>query len=65
MLEFTSAKEVLDFSKKNLIKQIDLKFTNLFGGLHHVTIPITRVNEQFLKNGIDFVQYMEIILRIV
>jgi len=54
MLEFTSTKEVLDFSKKNSIKQIDLKFTNLFGGLHHVTIPITRANEQFLKNGIGF-----------
>ncbi len=54
MLEFNSTKEIFDFSKKNSIKQIDLKFTNLFGGLHHISIPIDRVDEQFFKNGVGF-----------
>jgi glutamine synthetase len=54
MLEFNSTKELSDFIKKKSINQIDLKFTNLFGGLHHITIPTDRVNERFLKNGIGF-----------
>jgi glutamine synthetase len=40
--------------KKHGIKQIDFKFTDLFGRWHHITVPPSRVNEKLFTNGIGF-----------
>jgi glutamine synthetase len=36
------------------IKQIDLKFTDLFGRWHHITVPPSRVNERLFHDGVGF-----------
>jgi glutamine synthetase len=54
MLDFNTADEVLTYIRKNSIKQIDLKFLNLFGGLHHVTLPSSRATDGLLKKGVGF-----------
>lgn len=54
MLKFENENEVKDFAQSNEILQIDIKFTNLFGGLHHITIPVARLNNIFIHGiGID------------
>ena len=42
------------FFKKNNIAQIDLKFCNLFGGRHHVTVPAAAFSRKTLTEGIGF-----------
>ncbi|HEY5133716.1 MAG TPA: glutamine synthetase, partial [Candidatus Krumholzibacteriaceae bacterium] len=39
---------------KSGVKQIDLKFTDLFGRWHHITVPPSRVNEKLFTNGVGF-----------
>lgn len=54
MLRFENENEIKDFAQSNKILQIDIKFTNLFGGLHHITIPVNRLNNVFTHGiGID------------
>src|SRR5512136_1235867 len=36
------------------IKQIDLKFTDLFGRWHHITVPPSRVSEKLFRDGVGF-----------
>ncbi len=45
-------KDVLQYAKDQAVETIDLKLTNLFGGLHHITLPITRLNETLFETGI-------------
>ncbi|MCX5754270.1 MAG: type I glutamate--ammonia ligase [Candidatus Krumholzibacteria bacterium] len=40
--------------KSRHIKQIDFKFTDLFGRWHHITVPPSRVNEKLFTNGVGF-----------
>jgi glutamine synthetase len=35
-------------------KQIDLKFTDLFGRWHHITVPPSRVGEKLFRDGVGF-----------
>lgn len=51
MMVFESEREVIKFVQENLVQQVDIKFTNLFGGLHHITIPVSRFENAF-KEGI-------------
>jgi glutamine synthetase len=44
----------LEYAHQHDAAQVDLKFTDLFGGLHHVTVPISRVDEAFLAQGVAF-----------
>ena len=46
--------EFLNYAREHEIAQVDLKFTDLFGGLHHVTVPLSRVDEGFLTQGVAF-----------
>ncbi len=46
--------DFLGFAKENSVQQVDLKFTDLFGGLHHVTIPLTRFDDKFMAQGVAF-----------
>lgn len=43
---------VLTFAKDNSVKTVDLKFSNLFGGWHHIVLPIERLNENLFIRGI-------------
>ncbi len=44
----------LEFAEKNAVQQVDLKFTDLFGGLHHVTVPLARFDEHLMEQGVAF-----------
>ncbi len=47
-------KEVLEFAKKNDAKEIDVRFTDLPGILHHVSYPIARLTEESFEEGFGF-----------
>ncbi|HNW84800.1 MAG TPA: type I glutamate--ammonia ligase [Candidatus Cryosericum sp.] len=49
-----SLTEFLSFADACGASQVDLKFTDLFGGLHHVTVPLSRFDEAFLARGVAF-----------
>ncbi len=44
--------QLLTFASDNEIENIDLKFCNLFGGSHHITLPIERLDEKLFSQGI-------------
>ncbi|MBM3813714.1 MAG: type I glutamate--ammonia ligase [Acidimicrobiia bacterium] len=44
-------KEVLDFAKKNEVRQLDLRFTDLPGLWQHVSYPITQLDEGSFEDG--------------
>lgn len=44
--------QVITFARKKSVENIDLKFTNLFGGIHHITIPLNRLTESLFERGI-------------
>jgi glutamine synthetase len=44
-------KEVLDFARKNDVRILDLRFTDLPGLWHHVSYPIEELNEEAFENG--------------
>jgi glutamine synthetase len=46
--------EFLEYASERNTAQVDLKFTDLFGGLHHVTVPVSRMDERFLDQGVAF-----------
>jgi glutamine synthetase len=47
-------KEVLEFAKKNDARQLDLRFTDLPGLMHHVSYPIHVVDEDSFEEGFGF-----------
>lgn len=53
-MKFKSEKEILAFIKKNNIQMIDVKVVNLFGGLHHLTMPVGRIENKILTIGEGF-----------
>src|SRR5271169_789257 len=46
-----SPKEVLEFAKKNHVKQLDLRFSDIPGLQHHVSYPITELSEDSFNDG--------------
>jgi len=46
-----SPKEVLDLAKKNDVKQLDLRFTDLPGLWQHVSYPISQLSEESFSEG--------------
>ncbi len=44
--------QVISFSRENSIESIDLKFTNLFGGIHHITLPVNMLTESLFERGV-------------
>jgi len=44
-------KEVLEFAKKNEVKQLDLRFTDIPGLQHHVSYPIATLDEGTFEDG--------------
>ncbi len=49
-----TAKTVLDFMKKNDVKFVDLRFTDLRGKWQHLTHHVSTINESTFKEGIMF-----------
>jgi glutamine synthetase len=47
-------KTVLRFAVDEQIKFVDLRFTDLLGAWHHLTIPINQLNEEIFEAGIGF-----------
>ena len=51
---FVSREEVLDYMHDHEIQMVDLKFVNLFGGWHHITLPASHFNLETFERGIAF-----------
>ena len=51
---FKNYTELDSFVKTNKIEAIDFKYTDLFGRMRHLTMPASRLNESFIKNGEAF-----------
>jgi len=51
---FITREEVLDYLHDHQIQMVDLKFVNLFGGWHHITLPASHVNHETFDRGIAF-----------
>lgn len=51
---FAAIEEVTKYIRQNDIRFIDLKFINLIGGLHHITIPCHRFNSKLMEEGVGF-----------
>ena len=47
-------KRVLQFAVDEQVKFVDVRFTDLPGGWHHVTVPINQFNEGSFDSGIGF-----------
>ena len=47
-------KEVLDFSKKNEAKILDLKFVDLLGSWQHFSVPISELEVSLFEEGLGF-----------
>ncbi len=46
-----TSKEVLEFAKKNDAKQLDLRFTDIPSLQHHVSYPISELDESSFEDG--------------
>lgn len=46
--------EILALVKSEKATAIDLQFTNLFGGWHHLTLPASQLSENIFNEGIPF-----------
>mgnify|MGYP000150212998 CR=1 FL=1 len=43
---------IYKLAEDNSIETVDLKYTNLFGGLHHLTLPIDNLSSELFERGI-------------
>ena len=48
---FSSVDEVLAYIRDEDVKFLDVRFTDLFGGVNHVTLPIQNVDESTFTDG--------------
>ncbi len=51
---FKTIDEAVDYVRRNGFKMIDMKFTDLAGRWHHITLPVSEFNEKLMKNGVGF-----------
>ncbi|MGI6607326.1 MAG: glutamine synthetase [Peptococcia bacterium] len=51
---FANLNECKKYCQENGIKAIDFKLINLAGRWHHLTIPVERLDQQILDDGIGF-----------
>ncbi|MBB6172583.1 glutamine synthetase [Nocardiopsis mwathae] len=51
---FSSAEELLAFTRTEDIKFLDVRFTDLFGSTHHFTLPIENVDAGTFEEGLMF-----------
>lgn len=48
------SKKMMEVIQAHRVETVDLKFTDLFGGWHHVTIPAGHLTEDFFSTGVGF-----------
>ncbi|ASU83290.1 type I glutamate--ammonia ligase [Nocardiopsis gilva YIM 90087] len=51
---FSSAEELLAFTRTEDIKFLDIRFTDLFGSTHHFTLPIENIDAGTFEEGLMF-----------
>ncbi len=51
---FHELKDALQFVEEHDIRMIDLKFADLFGRWHRVTISAKEFNEELMEQGVGF-----------
>ena len=47
-------REVLALIKEKKIEMVDLKLVDLTGGWHHITIPVSEIEEETFRHGVAF-----------
>jgi len=47
-------KKVLKAAEEQNVEMIDLKFCDLFGRWHHLSIPVSQFNESVFTKGLAF-----------
>lgn len=51
---FSTFDEARAYIQQQQFKMIDLKFSDLHGRWHHVTVPASQFNEQLMRDGVGF-----------
>ncbi len=51
---FTDVNQVIDYCSQNHIKMVDFKMIDLHGRWRHLTIPVERLSQSIITNGIGF-----------
>ncbi len=51
---FADVKEALGYIEDEKISAVDLKFSDLFGAWHHLTVPRGSINERLFELGVGF-----------
>src|SRR5512140_834262 len=46
--------DLIRFSREKNVQMVDLRFVDLFGAWHHVTIPAQRLEARVLTEGVPF-----------
>ncbi|MFH0901117.1 MAG: glutamine synthetase, partial [Pseudomonadota bacterium] len=46
--------ELLHRIKEQSIEMVDMRFVDLFGAWHHVTVPAARFDQKLLQTGVPF-----------
>ncbi len=44
--------QVITFAAENSVENIDIKFSNLFGGTHHISVPVNRLTKELFEQGV-------------
>jgi glutamine synthetase len=50
----TNIREIVALAKSEKVAMIDLQFTNLFGGWHHLTLPASQLTDRIFEQGVPF-----------
>lgn len=50
----TKLRDFQTYAGSQNAEQVDLKYTDLFGELHHVTVPLSRMDHHLLDQGVAF-----------
>ena len=47
-------KEVVELAKKNAVRIVDIKFTDLLGSWQHFSVPTSELEESLFEDGLGF-----------
>jgi glutamine synthetase len=51
---FSNEQETLEYIQSEDVSAVDLKFSDLFGAWHHLTVPQGSINERLFRDGVGF-----------
>jgi glutamine synthetase len=46
--------QVLQLAHRESVESVDIKYTNLFGGLHHISMPVSLLTPKLFEIGVGF-----------